>query len=123
MSANAGSGSFRVVEHQYGTLLRLQTPEIYAMDAAVELLGMLEAELHADVEDTGWKRGYGLKVATPVLIQLESLEAELTTDGNEIVVSRAAGSKHEFEELCGFIRKHGNSSLSGTMSPKDTPSH
>ena len=108
MSANAGSGSLRVVARQYGTLLRLQAPEIYAMDAAVELLGMLEAELHADVEDTGWKRGCGLKVATPVLIRLESLEAELTTDGNEIVLSRAGGSEHEFEELCGFIREHAN---------------
>jgi hypothetical protein len=105
VSAGAGSGSFRVVEHQYGKLLRLVTPEIYAMEAAVELLGLLEAELHADVEDTGWRRGYGLKVATPVLIQLESLEAELTSDGNEIVVSRVAGSKEEFEELCGFIRE------------------
>jgi hypothetical protein len=106
VSANAGSGSFRVVEHQYGELLRLQTPEIYAMDAAVDLLGLLEAELHADVEDTGWRRDHGLKVTTPVLIQLESLETQLTTDGNEIVVSRVAGSRHEFEDLCGFIREH-----------------
>lgn len=108
MSARAGSGSFRVVEHRYGKLLRLQTPEIYAMDAAVELLGLLAAELHADVEDTGWRRGYGLQVATPVLIQLETLEAELTTDGQEIVVSHVTGSKEEFEDLCGFIREHGD---------------
>jgi hypothetical protein len=72
------------------------------MDAAVDLLGLLEAELHADVEDTGWRRGCGLKVATPTLIRLESLEVELSTDGNEIVLSRVAGSEHEFEELCGF---------------------
>jgi hypothetical protein len=78
------------------------------MAAAVELLGMLEAELHAEVEDTGWKRGFGLKVATPVLIQLESLEVELTTDGNEISVSRTAGSKQEFEVFCELIREHGN---------------
>ena len=76
------------------------------MDTAIELLGMLEGELHADVEDTGWKKGYGLEVATPILIQLESLLIELTTDGNEIAVRRAAGSVHEFEELCGFIREH-----------------
>jgi hypothetical protein len=102
----AGSGSFHVVEDQYGKLLRLRTPDIHAMDAAVELLGLLEAELHADVEDTGWRRGYGLKVATPVRIQLESLEAELITDGNEIVVSRVGGSKQEFADLCGFLREH-----------------
>ena len=93
---------------QHGDLLRVQTPDIYAMDWAVELLGLLEAELHADVEDTGWKQGYGLKVAAPILIRLESLEVELTTDGNEIVVRRVAGSRLEFEDLCGFIREHGN---------------
>jgi hypothetical protein len=106
LSANAGSEFFSVVERQFGTLLRLQTPKVYAMDVAVDLLGMLEAELHADVEDNGWKRGYGLKVAAPVLIRLESLEAELTTDGNEIVVTRSVGSKHEFDELCEFILEH-----------------
>jgi hypothetical protein len=102
---NANSEAFRVVEHQDGTLLRLQTTEIYAMDAAVGLLGALDAELHADVEDNGWKRGFGLKVATPVKIRLESLEAELTTDGNEIVVRRTGGNKQEFEDLCDFIRE------------------
>lgn len=106
MSARAGSGSFRIVDHQYGEQLRFQTPELYAVDAAVDLLGLFESELHADVEDTGWRRGNGLKVAMPVLLQLESLEAELTTDGNEIVVSRVAGSKQEFEDLCEFIREH-----------------
>ena len=74
------------------------------MDMAIDLLGFLEAELDADIEDTGWKRGYGLKVAAPVMIQLESSEAELITDGNEVVVRRTAGSKHEFEDLCGLIR-------------------
>jgi len=110
MTANAGSGFFRVVEHQYGKLLQLETTTIYAMDAAVDLLGLLEAELHAEVEDTGWRQGYGLKVAAPVLIRLESLEAELATDGNGIVVRRVAGSKDEFEELCDFIREHGSPS-------------
>jgi hypothetical protein len=105
--ANSDSGTFRIVEHQYGKLLRLQTLDIYAMDAAIDLLELLEAEFHADIEDTGWRKGYGLKVATPVLIQLESLKAELSTDGSEILVSRLAGSKHEFEEVCGSIREHG----------------
>ena len=44
---------FEIVEHQSGKLLRLQTPEVYAMDMAIELLGFLEAELDADIEDTG----------------------------------------------------------------------
>jgi hypothetical protein len=37
---------------------------------------------------------------------MEGLQAELTTDGNEIVVSRTEGSKREFEELCHLIREH-----------------
>ncbi len=74
------------------------------MDMAIELLGFLEAELQGDIEDTGWKHGYGLEVSTPVLFQLESLEAELMTDGNEVVIRRMAGSKPKFEDLCGLIR-------------------
>ena len=107
MSANTGSESFRVVEHQYGKLLRLQTPQMRVMDTALELLGLLEADLHADVEDTGWRRRHGLKAATPILIKLESLELELTTDGNEVLLSRSVGSEHEFEDLCDLIREHG----------------
>lgn len=110
MGEKAGSGPLSVAEHQYGTLLRLQTPAIYALDSAVDLLAMLEVELDADVEDTGWKRGRRLKVATPVLIQMESLQIELTTDRDEIVLRRTAGSLYEFEELCSFIRE--NESLS-----------
>ena len=96
------------MEHQYGTLLRLSTPGGDAMAAAVDLLGLFEAELHADVEDTGWRRGYGVKVSMPILIQLESLEVELIAEGNEIVLSRMSGSEHEFEELSEFVREHGD---------------
>ena len=105
MSAHPAAGSFHVVEHQSGNLLRLQAPGVHAMDAALELLGWLRAELHAEMESAGWRPGYGPKAATPVLIQLESLEAELTTDGNEIVLSRVAGSEQEFDDLCEFIRE------------------
>jgi hypothetical protein len=108
VSDNAGAGSFHVAEHQAGKVLRLQTLEIYSTDAAVDLLGLLEAELHAEVEDNGWRRGYGLKVGIPILIRLESLEAELTTDGNEIVLSHVGGSTQEFEDLCEFIGEQAN---------------
>ena len=96
---------FEVLEHHFGKLLRLQSPEVFAMDSAIDLLGFLEAELNAAVEDNGWRQGYGLTVATPVLIQLESLHTELETDGSEIVLKRVGGSKQEFEDLCEFIRE------------------
>jgi hypothetical protein len=96
------------VDQQYGTLLRLSTPGGDAMAAAADLLGLFEAELHAEVEDTGWRRGNGVKVSMPILIRLESLEVELIAEGNEIVLSRMGGSEHEFEELCEFVREHGN---------------
>lgn len=38
-----------------------------------------------------------------MLIQLEGLEAELATDGNDVVVHRIAGSPDEFEELCDLL--------------------
>lgn len=99
MSPKAGSG-LRIVDHRYGTLLRFRAKQSHATDAALDLLGLLQAELDAEVEGM---RKQALKAGTPVLIQLESLGVELTAEGNEIVVSRATGSEHEFEELCEFI--------------------
>lgn len=87
-------------------LLRFRAERIHATDAARELLGLLQAELDAEVEDMRWERA--LKAGTPVLVQLESLGVELTTGANEMVVSRATGSEQEFEELCDFVRDHEN---------------
>lgn len=75
------------------------------MDSAIDLLGFIETELNAEVEDNGWRQGYGLTVAAPVLIQFESLHAELETDGSEIVLKRISGSEQEFEDLSHFIRE------------------
>lgn len=97
---------FKVLEHNFGQILRLETPEAYAMDLAIELLGLFESELDAEVEDTGWKRGYGLAVAAPVAIRLESLDVELVTDGSEVLIRRIGGSKDEFEGLCDFVQAH-----------------
>ena len=73
------------------------------MDSAIDLLGLFEKELNAEIDDNGWRKGYGLRVAAPVLIRLESLQAELETDGNEIALNRMGGSKREFEDLCEFV--------------------
>lgn len=110
VSVKTGPGPLRVVERRYGTLLRLRAEGNRATDAALGLLGLLETELDAEVEDMSWKRA--LEAGMPVLVQLESLRVELTTDGNGIEVGRATGSEREFEELCDFICEHeGTSSL------------
>lgn len=94
---------FEIVEHEFGKLLRLQSPGVYAMESAIDLLGLFESELEAVIEDTGWRDGYGLSVAIPILIQFESLQTTLETDGGEIVLNRVGGSKQEFEDLCEFV--------------------
>ena len=94
---------FEVLEHNFGKLLRLQSPDIFAMDSAIDCLELFEKELSAVIDDNGWRKGYGLGVAAPILIRLESLQAELVSDGSEIVLSRVGGSKREFEDLCGFV--------------------
>lgn len=86
--------------------MQFQAPDIIAIDAAADLLGLFETELHADIEDTDWRHGKRQAVTTPVLIQLDGLEVELTTDGNEVQLRRVAGSGLEFEELCSFIVEH-----------------
>ena len=103
MNAGGNADVFHVVERQHGTLLRLQTSGTCAMDIAMDLLGFLAAELEAEIEDTGLKGGHRLKLAEPVLIRLESLEAELSTDGDEVVVRRVAGSADEFDDLGDLI--------------------
>ena len=97
--------NFEILEHQFGRLLRLQSPDVFAMDSAIDLLGFFEKELNAAIEDTGWRQGCGLTVAAPVMIQLESLQTELETDGSEIALKRVDGSEQEFEDLCQFIRE------------------
>jgi len=103
VSAGESPESSRVVEHQEGELLRLQTPGTYAMDMAIGLLGFLEAELEAEIEANGWRSKYGLKVAEPLAIKLEALDVELSTGGSEIELRRVGGSKDEFEDLCSLI--------------------
>ena len=106
MTANYELNNVNQAEHQPGKFLRLQTPGTNAMELAMELLGTLESELHAQVENSGWKQGYGLEVSVPLLVQLESLEVEIGTDGEEVVLARVGGSSFEFDELCNFLKEH-----------------
>ena len=83
--------------------LILETPGIYAMDLAVEVLEFIERDTDAYVKNTGWEQGFGLEVAVGVPIRFDNLEAELSTDGSEIILSRVSGSRHSFKELCDAI--------------------
>ena len=83
--------------------LILETPGIYAMDLAVEVLEFIEQDTGAYVKNTGWKQGFGLEVAIGVPIRIDNLEAELATDGSEVILSRVSGSRQAFKELCNAI--------------------
>ena len=86
--------------------LILETPGIYAMGKAVEVLKFLERDVGAYVKNTGWKQGIGLEVAVGVPVRLDNLEAELSTDGSEIILSRVSGSRNDFDKLCDTIRNN-----------------
>jgi hypothetical protein len=84
-------------------MFRLRAPGAEAREAAADLLGFLEAELDAEVDGANGDHGG----ATRVLVRLESLEVEVTVDGSGVLLRYLAGSRDEFEELCGFIREAG----------------
>ena len=96
--------SFVVSDYQFGNELRLETPDVYAMDTAIAILEFLEREAGAQVKNTGWKQGYGLDVAVRVPIQIDDMRADLQTDGSEIVFRRVSGSKNVFDGLSAAIR-------------------
>ena len=59
--------------------------------------------MRAVIDDDGWRKGSGLRVAEPVLIRLESLQVALETDGSEIALLRVGGSKRDSEDLCELV--------------------
>jgi hypothetical protein len=86
--------------------LKLETPGTYAMDLAVEVLEFIERNTGAYVKNTGWRQGFGLEAAVGIPIRLDNLEAELSTDGSDITLSRISGSRRAFSELCDAIRSN-----------------
>lgn len=91
------------LEHEDGDLLRLKAPEHQAMKMASGLLEFLEADVGAERLDARPHRGFRLRVADPVLLRLESLEIELSTDGIEVELWRVRGSENDFNDLCELI--------------------
>jgi hypothetical protein len=106
MAQNPSSNFGRIVvtDHDVGRELRLITPDRYSTDIAIAILKFLEAELRADIKNTGWKDGYGIDVAAGVPILVDGLAADLNSDGSEIIVRRLSGTSEAFERLCGAIR-------------------
>jgi hypothetical protein len=103
MSASGNTERLHIVERQHGQVLRLLASANSAMTIAVDILGFLEAELEAEIENAGWKSGYRLKASDLMSVRLEGLYIELMTDGSEVMVRRVAGSADEFEDLCDLI--------------------
>ncbi len=91
--------------HPHGTALQVRTPGRFAMGVAVEVLELIDKQPGIVVGNTGWKEGFGLEVAAWIPITSENLEAELQTDGNEIVIRKVSGSMGEFEVLCDLVRE------------------
>lgn len=61
------------------------------MESATELLGLFESELNAG-KITDGEVVMASKWSAPILIQLESLQIELETDGSEIALRRASAA-------------------------------
>ena len=79
--------------------LHVRTPGRYAMDIAIEILKFLDEQENIIVKNTGWKDGFGLEVGSWLPIKSANLQAELSTDGDELQIRRVSGSIGDFEEL------------------------
>lgn len=89
--------------HPDGAGLNVRTPGQFAMDVAIEVLGMLDARPGFRVKKTGWQNGFGLEVAAWIPIESENVVAELQTDGCEFHIRLASGSRNEFGALFDLV--------------------
>ena len=104
---NYASLRFHVVEHRDGESLRVHGGNRSVLHLARSLLAMLEAELDGEIEDVGRKDEGRPALADPVLIRLETLQVEISRDGDDVLLRRVAGSEREFDELCELVRDQG----------------
>lgn len=89
-----------VTEQYYGKLLRLHTPDRYAVGATEVILEVLEAEYEAEVDAPGWASGWGVPVAVPVEVFAPGIELEVSSDGGMTDITRTGGSSSLFERIC-----------------------
>ena len=93
----------------FGDQLLIETPNMYAMSAAIDLLFYLENNFNASIPDTGWKKGFGLEVCHPYPIRIDELRLNLSTDGASATLEREAGNKNKVASIISKIRADFNS--------------
>ncbi|MFG0320090.1 MAG: hypothetical protein ACF8XB_22650 [Planctomycetota bacterium JB042] len=84
---------------------RIRTPGRYAMDLAVDLMEFLDRQPNVSVGNTGWKQGFGLRVADWIPIHTKNAVAELQTDGDEILIRHESGARSEFVAVMDLVRR------------------
>ena len=94
-----------IVEFKFcGNELYLSTRDMYAMGVGIDILHLLDAQPETTVKNTGWKNGFGLKVAVWLpIINSRKLSAEVSTDGNEFRIRKLLGTEEDFVELYDLI--------------------
>ena len=86
--------------HQPGYRLWLATPGRYAMADVLALLRWLEGE----PEGGGEGRTWGELVERDVGVRADGLELTVTCSFADVFVTRVAGNKRRFDELCERVR-------------------
>ncbi len=76
------------------------------MGTAIEILNFLDQQRNVEVKNTGWKDGFGLDVSIDIPIMLQNATAQLTTDGEDIMISGINGSKDSIERIIQLIINH-----------------
>jgi hypothetical protein len=77
----------------------------YSMDAAVEILRMLEERDDCEIRDDGWRSsGYGNLVEVGIPIRLNNIEFTIMCSYEDIFIKRLSGNKDKFYEFCELVR-------------------
>ena len=90
----------------FGKGLHLKTLGRYSMNMAIEILIFLDQQGNVQVKNTGWKDGFGLDVSANIPITLPNATAQLTADGENIMISGIDGSKDSIERIIELIVSH-----------------
>ena len=87
-----------------GREIYLTTTDAYAINVGIDVLKFLDSQDTFSLKDTGWKSGFGLKVAEwHPIIDSRNLAAEVETDGNEFRIRLTRGTQNDFSSLYNLI--------------------
>jgi len=90
-----------------GENLLVTTPGDFVMNVGKDILDFLNDQPDIFIKNTGWQNGFGLDVAIWLpLIQSEHFLAEVMTDGDQFIIRRRCGSKHEFHTVIERVVTH-----------------